>query len=165
MSSDNIAQTLGAVSTALEHFADRLDRAGFGEGVPAYQKMSKVVIGQQQWAAERGLHDFDQRFCELAKLAAGIRQHLEPYVEAMSRLEALAGLVSMTQENPEELESSDTTVLSALLEAGRPQSLTQVSTATSMPTRFVRIALEHLMDTGAVRAARSGGRRRYVAQR
>lgn len=159
MSRLSVVQSLDAVETALSHFDDSLQNAGFADGAGTYMQMADVVLGQWLWVEETNQRDLEPRFVRIAELAQSVAHQLAPYVEAMQRLSALEGLAA----DRWGIEPSSPTghVLGALAAAAEPMSLRDLGTATSVPASALRRALEDLVD--AERVARVSDRgTRYV---
>jgi DNA-binding transcriptional ArsR family regulator len=158
MTTPEIRQSLAAVTTALTHFRDNLDRAGFGEGAATYKQMANVIVGQFFWSQEQGTLEDLIEFAPAIDLARDIHHHLEPYVTCMARLGALYELL------PSEGEESDndgSQLQRALRAAGRPMSASALSREVDDSLTTVRRELAELVESGAVVKAQSGSRVRY----
>lgn len=159
MSRKNLAESLGAVETALAHLASSLEAAGFAAGAATYQKMTDVVIGQRMWAAEHGIDEFDEQYGRVSDLATKVYEYLVPYVEVASRLATLRQLPSREgSSGPAGPAGLAGEILSALESADRPLPATRIGSLLKAPTSEIRKQLEELVASGRVERHKAGGR-------
>lgn len=158
MSEENLDQSLGAAREALGYLVASLERAGFGDNSPAYEKMAEVLVGQRLWAEENDVDRFDADFRAVGELSLRLDRLIAPYARmarTLSALEQMAAQPPRVASNTPEGE-----VVQAI--GDRPASLTAISAKCALSTREVRRVLRELVATGAVVEARSGSRTRYA---
>jgi hypothetical protein len=147
------------VREALEHFALSLERAGFREGAEAYTRMANVIMGQRVWAASHGLTRLDDRFREVGTLAGRIYQQLQPYVESMSKLMALQGLVE--QEASRGSLELERRILAELEGRRQATSAKAIARALAVDPDSVRGTLDRLVESGLLKARTTGDQSKY----
>lgn len=158
MSEENLDQSLSAAREALGYLVASLERAGFGDNSPAYEKLAEVLVGQRLWAEQNDVDRFDADFRVIGELSVRLDQLIAPYAR-MAR--SLSALEQMAAQPPRFApDTAEGEVVRAI--GDRVASLTAISTACTLSTREVRRVLLGLVDVGAVLETRSGSRTRYA---
>lgn len=157
MSEENLAQSLGAAGEALEYLVASLERAGFGDNAPAYEKMAEVLVGQRMWAEEQGIHRFDTEFHKVGGLGRRLRELIDPYGRMARTLIALLDMV----ETPPPLPPDTPEAIVLVAMGDETLSMTAISSRCEFTTSQVRRMLAALVESGTVVERRSGSRTRY----
>lgn len=157
MSTENLARTLDAVETALAHLARQLEAAGFAAGAVAYRQMADVVLGQRLWSDEAGIHEFDEQYVRVGRLAGRVYEYLVPYQEVMARL-AVMGVGHTGPRDLEGLSELGGRLVEALSQSEGAVSSTRLGSMVGAPTSVVRRELAGLVQDGVVRGVHAGGR-------
>ncbi len=150
----NVESSLAAVEEALTHLTRSLEQAGFAEGTNAYRKMTDIVMGQWFWGDSIGAKALEPRFGRIAGLAGTIVGYLTPYVDLMSRLAAIRGL--LWERWAIEPESAAGKILTALMDSGAPMAVDELRWATNITNSAVRREIRNLIANAMV--ADVGGR-------
>ena len=159
MSDGNIEASLDAVSRALDHFAESLERGGFAAGAETYGKMAEVIVGQWLWAETSNATWLAPRFARVAQLAGRVDDQLRPYVEAMGRIRALEGMIAESASHP--ASEIGRAIIGTLSQAARPLTVAELRAAIGASTSAVRRELRDLV-AGDVIEQVDGRVRRFV---
>jgi hypothetical protein len=157
MTTANLAGTLDAVETALAHLARQPEAAGFASGAVAYRQMADVVLGQRLWSDEVGLHQFDEQYARVGRLAGRVYEYLVPYQEVMARL-AVIGVAPTEHPELGGLSELGRRLVETLAQTTGAVSSTRLGSMVGAPTSLVRRELDELVQSGVVRGVHAGGR-------
>ena len=159
----NIRGTLATTLKVLDHLENSLVQGGFLQGQDSYRKMADTVIGQSLWLQANDLDAAAApELAHIAERARSIHALLQPYVEVMVRLGAVAASAA-----PAEVEATSPpppadSILDILAANGRPMSITALRAATGCGKDVLAARLDALVKSGDISRRSSGGREMYM---
>ncbi|WP_327722270.1 hypothetical protein OG381_47990 [Streptomyces sp. NBC_00490] len=191
---DNIAQSTRAAAQALGHLERALETAGFPAGTAAYRRMAEVLFAQRLSVEQPAGQSADPAvdptvmagFEQIALCAGRIYAMLQPYVEVMRRLAALApgatdppvpgvpvadaverDAATIRPPGPRPATPATDAVRAAVLtelrrRGRRAASVSVLARSTRSSAEAVAAVLAGLADDGTVQVRRTGHDSRYL---
>ncbi len=163
MSIKNIVGSTESALTAMRQFDLALKQSGFEEGTTAYTQMADILVGQWMWTRENGYEQFDDRFAEIGRLAAGVYEVLSPYVASMRKLAVLQDGSAAEAVLPDSVpETIAARILDHLGQSTTPLSVNALRSGIGESSRKTKAVVNDLAAAGQIIEHRRGHRIVYA---